>query len=205
MAYDPINGKNIWESITGIARRAWLGDSRVGSNPPLCAASIPARNYIVGLSADEKSAVNIIGLDATGKVVLGDAAMGNYVVVSLTAAQIIAMFTTPVPLIAAPGAGKAIIVEQWLLEMNTSATAFTGGGAVSAVYHGGSVNVAGTTIASTVVTAGAGQTLTLVGPSGAAVITVPANTGVDLTNATGVFAAGTGTAKVFIWYEVITL
>jgi hypothetical protein len=126
--------------------------------------------------------------------------------VSLTAAQIIAMEAGPVSVIAAPGAGLAVVVDSILFEMTTTSTAFTGGGAVSFVYHGGSVAVHAGSIPASVVTASAGTSDTLLGPAVAANgTTVPANTGVDITNATAPFAVGTGTAKVRIRYHVITL
>ncbi len=116
------------------------------------------------------------------------------------------MNATPVSLLAAPGAGKAIVDLSIVFEMNATATQFTGGGAVSAVYHGGAVSPHAGSVPAAVVQAGAGQTLTQLGPAvGSNGITVPANTGVDLTNATAAFATGTGTAKVFVKYRVITL
>lgn len=126
--------------------------------------------------------------------------------VALTAAQIIAMEATPVSVIAAPGAGLAIVVDSILFEMTTTSTQFTGGGAVSFVYHGGSVAVHAGSIPATVVTTTAGTSYTVLGPAVATNgTTVPANTGVDITNATAPFAAGTGTAKVRIRYHIITL
>jgi hypothetical protein len=125
--------------------------------------------------------------------------------VPLTAAQIIAMYTTPVSLIAAPGAGLAIVVNSILFEMTTTATAFTGGGAVSFVYTGGSVSCVTGTITTGTITAGAGTSQTLMGPSAATNgIALPSNTGISITNATQVFAAGTGTAVVKIAYTIVT-
>lgn len=122
----------------------------------------------------------------------------------LTAAQIDAMNGAPVAFIAAPGAGFAIVDLSLAVEMNPGTVAFTGGGAVSPVYHGGSVNPCGGAVAAAVVTAAPGQTLTQLGPA-AGPITVPGNTGIDITNATAAFAAGNGTAKLFAKYRVIGL
>lgn len=126
--------------------------------------------------------------------------------VSLTAANILAMNGTPVTIIAAPGAGKAIIVNQILFEMTTTSTQFANGGTVNFQYHGTSTNVHSSTIPASVVTATAGTTNTLLAQNTAANgITVPANTAVEITNGTAPFITGTGTAKVQIWYSVITL
>lgn len=135
-----------------------------------------------------------------------DPMMQQYKTVSLTAANLIAMFTTPVSVIAAPGTGKAIIVDTILFEMTTTATQFTGGGAVDFVFHGTSTATHTGTIPASIVTTTAGTSNTQLGsPTAANGTTVMANTGVDITNATAAFAAGTGTAKVQIWYSVVTL
>jgi len=127
--------------------------------------------------------------------------------VPLTAAQLIAMEATPVSILPAPAANMILIADEIVFEMIATATAFTGGGAVSLVYHGGSVAVHTGSIPASVVTTGTpGTTATLLGPdTGANGITVPAGTGVDITNATAPFASGSGTAVVFIRYRNITL
>jgi hypothetical protein len=82
----------------------------------------------------------------------------------------------------------------------------SGGGVVTFNYTGGSVPVHAGSVPAATVTAGAGTTNTLLGPAVAANGTVvPANTGVSVTNGTAAFAAGTGTAKVFIQYRIVTL
>lgn len=127
--------------------------------------------------------------------------------VSLAAADIIGMNGTPVQILAAPGSGKAIVVESIVFEMIRSSTAFTGGGAVSFQYHTTTTSVphAGS-IQASVVTGAAGTVLVALGPNvGSNGLVVPANEGIDITNATAAFAAGTGTAKVFIKYRVITV
>lgn len=128
--------------------------------------------------------------------------------VALTAAQIIAMGTTPVSILPAPGAGKAILVDSILFGMTRTGTAFTGGGAINFQYHTttNSVPHSGTIPATLVTTGGAGSAQTRLGPDVSSNgLVVPANEGIDITNATAPFAAGTGTAKVFIRYRVITL
>jgi hypothetical protein len=60
------------------------------------------------------------------------------------------------------------------------------------------------------VTAGVGSTLTQLGPASAANGTTVPNdgttaSGLYISNATGVFAAGTGTAIVTVFYSLVTL
>lgn len=128
--------------------------------------------------------------------------------VSLSAGNLVAMFTTPVSILAAPGAGYAILIDQWLFEMMRTGTAFTGGGTVNLRYHTttSSIPHAGTVASSVVTTGGAGTSLIALGPNvGANGLVIPSNEGVDITNATAAFAAGTGTAKVFVRYRIIQL
>jgi hypothetical protein len=62
------------------------------------------------------------------------------------------------------------------------------------------------TVSASVVTGGAGTTVTMLAQAGGSSgLTVPANTGIDLTNATQVFASGTGTAIVYVGYSVVPI
>lgn len=127
-------------------------------------------------------------------------------VVPLTAAQIIAMYTTPVPVLPAPGTGQAIIVERITVELILTATQFASGGAVHFYYHGQTVEIMSATLAAASINAAAGTyifDLLPVATAGGSVVTK--EVGIDITNATGVFATGTGTAKLFIKYKIITL
>ena len=53
---------------------------------------------------------------------------GGVQVTPLTAAQIIAMFTTPVAITPVPGTGKAVIIDSIVVEIVRTSTQFTGGG-----------------------------------------------------------------------------
>lgn len=127
--------------------------------------------------------------------------------VSLTAAQIIAMYTTPVELIAAPGAGKSIAIVKAQFKITRTATAFTGGGA-AIIQYDSTANGAGTqacdsTLAATVITGAAGASHSIrngavISDSTATIV----NKGVFISNDTAVFAAGTGAAVLDIWYVV---
>lgn len=124
------------------------------------------------------------------------------VTVALTAAQIIAMGTTPVSLIATPGAGKCIIVDNITFKMVTTATAFTGGGAVEFRYTDASGTKVTADIAAAVVTAGAGTSFTNVRGIEAS-LTGTANAAVVVRSASAAFAAGTGSATLVIEYHVV--
>jgi hypothetical protein len=126
----------------------------------------------------------------------------NLATANLTATQIQAMFATPVSLVAAPGANKVIVVDKILLRSRRTSTAFTGGGALSIRYHVTTSTVLATP-AATLLTGAAGTQDMLFGmnsgdPNG---ITLPENEGLDLTNLTGAFAAGTGTLTAYVWYH----
>lgn len=124
------------------------------------------------------------------------------VTVTLTAAQIIAMGTAPVSLIAAPGAGKCIIVDNITFKMVTTATAFTGGGAVEFRYTDASGTKVTADIAAAVVTAGAGTSFTNVRGIEAS-LTGTANAAIVVRSASAAFAAGTGSATLVIEYHVV--
>lgn len=127
--------------------------------------------------------------------------------VSLTAADLIAMYTTPVAIVAAVP-GKAIILDSMEFDITRTSTAFTGGGVV-AVQYAATANGAGTattaTIAATVVTGAAGRTITARIPVVQSDIATASITGVGLyiSNQTAAFAAGTGTAVVKVKYHLV--
>jgi hypothetical protein len=126
--------------------------------------------------------------------------------VTLTAAQLIAMKTTPQNIIPAPGAGKVLVIDAILFQFKNGGTVFTGGGAISFVYHGTAVTPHTGTVAASVLTTNAPDVQYL-GPNTSAAVDLQSaiNLGLDITNATAVFAAGNGTALVTVWYSVVTL
>ncbi len=123
--------------------------------------------------------------------------------VALNAIQLLAMFAVPVPVIPAPGKNKAIVIDSILVQTVPGTVNFAAGGVVTFVYHGGGVTPhAGNIPAATVLSATG--TTNMLAPV-AALIQIPANTGVDITNATGAFTLGNGAAIVTIWYSIQTL
>jgi hypothetical protein len=125
--------------------------------------------------------------------------------VNLSAANLIAMNGAPITLIPAPGAGRAIVVEEIIFKMIRTATPFTGGGAVEFRYtNGAGAQVTGTLAATILTTAGAATTHNKL--NGVEASLVPAaNAPLVITNATAAFAAGTGTAVVEVRYKIVTL
>lgn len=151
-------------------------------------------------------AVSIFTNTGTSAIPVFENASGS-MTVSLTAAQIIAMYTTPVAIIPAI-TGKAIIIDSMEFDITRTSTAFTGGGVV-AVQYDSTANGAGTattaTIAATVVTGAAGRTITSRIPVNLSDVASASIVGIGLyiSNQTAVFAAGTGTATVKVKYHLV--
>lgn len=120
---------------------------------------------------------------------------------TLTTANITGMNGTPVTVIPAPASNLALVIDVIMFQMKPGATQFTGGGAVTFVYHGGSVNPhAGNVPAATVTSASASETQL---PPPSAAIVIPPGTGLDITNATAAFATGNGSAVVKIFAHLV--
>ena len=126
--------------------------------------------------------------------------------VTVTSANILAMNASPVTVLAAPPTGYAIVVNNILVEIITTATQYANGGVVTFVYHGGAVVVHAGSITAATINAAAATVLNQLGPIDTATgAIVPTATGVDITNATAPFITGTGTLKVFFDYSIIKL
>ncbi len=129
--------------------------------------------------------------------------------VPLTAAQLIAMYATPV-LVVSAASNKSIVVDSVEFIMTRTATAFTGGGVVNVQYkataNGAGTSVQASDIAATVVTtAGAAKTYTTRPPASLSAVasTDIENTALYISNKTAAFATGTGTAVVRVTYRTV--
>lgn len=126
--------------------------------------------------------------------------------IALSAAELIALYTTPKLLIDAPGAGKSIAVVKMIFTITRSSTAFTGGGAVIVQYgstvNGGGLQALDSTFAATVITGAAGTANVLRNGAVISDSSATTNAGLYMSAATAVFAAGTGTAVADVWYVV---
>jgi hypothetical protein len=187
--------------------RALVGDSNAAGKVPLTIQGAPSQTANL-LEFYDGSKNGLAAFDKAGNLILGGATnvVGCVAQVSLSAAQIIAMYTTPVAILAAPATGTAIVVKKIVVELDLTATAFSGGGVVHFYYHGLSAEILSASLAAATVNGGAGQSVYVFEPvstAGGSVVTK--EVGIDITCASGVFAAGTGTAKVTVWYDVVTL
>jgi hypothetical protein len=130
----------------------------------------------------------------------------NSATLTLTAAQVNTMFTTPVELLPAPGATAFYVIDQAIFINENGGTAWTAGGAIE-VGYGSSVTtealsgtIAATFLTSPVVT----QILTLAGAQiASSTASTYLNQGIYINNATQLFATGTGTLKVKLLYSVV--
>lgn len=165
-----------------------LEDSKIYRNSGTSAA--PVWDSITAITSDEI-----------------DQGLIKTVSITLSAAQIIAMYTTPV-LVLAGVTGKAIYLDSLEFDLTGTATQFTGGGVVNAQYDS-TANGAGTTlhadIAASVVTGATSLVKThRIGKDLSAVATASIDgKGIYISNKTAAFAAGTGTAVVTMRYHTV--
>lgn len=124
---------------------------------------------------------------------------------TLTSAQILALQTTAVTLVQAPGAGFQIIPVFFLINMQGGSAAYTdAGGAVS--FSVGTMTAA--LSANTVFTQGGvaslrgHQLFPFSGTATAAATPTNENAALTISKATNNFAAGNGTASIVIYYNV---
>jgi len=126
--------------------------------------------------------------------------------IALTAAQLTTLHSAPVSLVAAPGAGYALVFESLTFQFTYGSVQFTGGGVVMPVYHGATtdLSVTGGVTAATV-QAAANATVLVISTPAAGGLPVTSNAGIDLYAASADFAAGNSTAVVTLNYCVLKL
>ena len=130
---------------------------------------------------------------------------GNQVT-ALTATQIKALSVTPIAVTPVPGAGKAVVIDYIIVELVLTSTVFANGGVLQFQYHGQTTEVMSAQIAAASVNATAGTYIFALEPAetaGGSVVT--SAVAVEITNETAPFITGTGTAKIFCRYRIITL
>lgn len=129
--------------------------------------------------------------------------------VTLTAAQIKALYDTPVQLIAAPGSGKLVLIDSILWDIAFVSAQYTLGGAIQAQY-GNTVHGAGSPASASIAAAtlnGVAASGFIANGSGSATLNAPAtveNTAVYLSNATQDFASGDSTVTLYVRYRIVT-
>ena len=124
--------------------------------------------------------------------------------VDITAANILAMNGAPVEVVAAAGAGTALEFVSAVLVYDYDTATFGGGGDVTIDYSGGA-SVSTTIAAANAFGAAGDKVFSMARLNAAGGYTMPVNTGLDITNATGAFtdpgtAAGVG--RLQITYKV---
>lgn len=124
---------------------------------------------------------------------------------TITNAQILALFTTPIQLLPAPGAGNAWDVLDMWVENKNAGVAYASGAALQASYGTGVTNPATATIATAFLTSPtAPQSVKVAGAAASALTSAYANQAINFTNATQNFTTGTGTLIVKISARLIT-
>lgn len=129
--------------------------------------------------------------------------------VTLSNAQLLGMYATPVLLVPAQGANNMIIVDKVIVDYHYLTAATAAGGAIAAQY-GSAANGAGPAASASIAAA------TLNGFSGSAIMAVGQvavsqldaaveNVGVYISNATAAFTTGAGSATVYTYYRSVTL
>lgn len=146
------------------------------------------------LAADSVITSKITDLNVTSNKL--EATLLKYKAIALSAADIIALSATPKQLLAAV-AGKTHIVHSLTLEF-IAGTQFTSGGNVVAQYKTGTVALINVIDAAVIQSASNSKTVR----KGIDVSAVVASD-VELTNATGAFATGDGTAIVHLHYSTV--
>jgi predicted RecA/RadA family phage recombinase len=195
----------------------WNNTTQQATSSQLTAAG--AANKEIGFAVlSQANGVNALGgqtTDATVRVRLiplgfgpvqaadTDPSLIQKAVVTLTAAQIMAMYGAAVSILPSPAAGQTLVIDQIIAQMKPGATQFTGGGAVSFQYHGTGVVPHSSSIPATTINSATASENVVPPPTG--VIQPPSATGIDITNATAAFATGNGTMVVTVFYSLITL
>lgn len=121
--------------------------------------------------------------------------------VALTSANLIAMYTTPVTVVAAPGAGYALNFRNAVLIYDSTATAYTSGGVITINYGSGGA-VQSSNLAATFLTGAGDKVFNLERLNADGGLTMPVNTALVITNASGAFATGTGVCRLQITYTI---
>lgn len=176
------------------------------SNPNSMATALPGAGTSYSVQEEQIKANSLTDAVMVANTLTSTSISKNLiqtVTVSLTAAQLIAMYAAPVVLIAAPGTGLTVVVLDAVFKFTATATQFTGGGTVQLQYdsttHAGGVTPL-TTFADTVITSASSSIQQMQSAAGTV---LASNKGIYISNATGAFAAGTGTATVNITYRII--
>lgn len=123
-------------------------------------------------------------------------------VIPVTSANLLAIRTTPLAIVATPASGKCNILDNISFKMVTTATQYTSGGALEFRYTGTSGTKVTADIAAAVVTTTAGTSFTNVRGIEAS-LTGTVDAPIVMTAASADFATGTGTGLLVVQYHII--
>lgn len=126
--------------------------------------------------------------------------------VDITSDDIKALNSSPKELIASPGAGKAILLDNVVLSYKYGGTQYTGGGTMRVQYAGTSTHIMTTLSFDNFLTAGVVDQLRgypMSSSSGG--VNMIANAAIQLACATANFATGNGTMKASIQYRIVNV
>lgn len=198
---------NTGNTVTTISNAA-MGQASVISIPDPAAATA---DFVVAPSALVSG--NFLQASGTAGLVVDSgvsvATAPQVATVTLSAAQINALYDTPILVIAAPGSGKVIIITGLAWDFVYGSAAFTAGGVVTLQYknnaHAGGVLTTTGIAAASITGISANSVLT---DTAIPIVATSANTvnqGIYISNATQDFATGTGTTSTLsVFYRVIS-
>lgn len=124
--------------------------------------------------------------------------------VTVTAAELKALNPTSKTLIAAPGAGKYIAIEDCFIAFDYVAPQYTGGNDLLVCYSSESANYFALTT-ETLQIRGAADFVQSFQPANVGYVYAKVNEAVQLKNTGANFATGNGTMKIHIKYRIITI
>jgi hypothetical protein len=163
---------------------------------------ISARTAATTLVGTEIIPVVQSGVDAqTTAQAISDLSVRK-VKVSVSSAEILALFTTPKTLVAAPGAGKMILPLRVLVYGHFGTVAYTGNT---------TLQIGNSTLFSTNLTAALGfsadqlATYTLITNAGTSTPAASINTALQLTTLSGNPTAGDSTVDIHVTYIIVTI
>jgi hypothetical protein len=200
---------NIVFASTAVASGIGTSAAKAASNATLSTvASTAGSGFTAGnivTAADTAGTIQDSGYAAA-------TALKQYAQVAMTAAQFNGMYAAPYQLVAAPGANMMIIVDSMQIVMTYGSAAFASGGVVAAQY-GATVHGAGPLATNSEAAADFFATASTVfnfatefgNTVGALPFSTCANAAIYLSNATGAFTTGTGSAFIVkVYYHTIS-
>ena len=125
----------------------------------------------------------------------------NKVLVSLTSANLLGMYATPITVLAAPGAGKTIRIKSCVGIFDSTVTTYANGGVIYLSYN--NTTPITNNVAASFLTAG-DKVFSLNALTAASGVSLLVDTAVTITNDTAAFITGTGVARLLIEYDVVT-